>query len=132
MMRAVQAADLLVLPVNFDRASRRFIQYSMPAKIAAYLASGTPLLVYGPADVPPVCYAREHGVAVIVDVQSPRVLAQAIAKVLGDEQLRARLTARAVTLARERHDIGSVLSRFEDCVRRAVAHLEESLLLPAP
>jgi len=51
------AADALLLPVNFDADSVRMIRYSMPTKVPAYLLSGTPTLVYGPAGVAQVDYA---------------------------------------------------------------------------
>ena len=42
------AADALVLPINYDAETVDYIRYSMPTKVPAYLASGTPILVYGP------------------------------------------------------------------------------------
>ena len=55
------AADALVLPVNYDAGTVEFIRYSMPTKVPAYMASGTPILVYGPRGVAQVDYADARG-----------------------------------------------------------------------
>ena len=57
----IAAADALLIPVNFDADSVRFIRYSMPAKLPAYMVSGTPILVYGSPATAQVRYAEEAG-----------------------------------------------------------------------
>src|SRR5262249_6462505 len=59
--RVLTEADILLLPANFDEASVRYIRLSMPTKLPAYLASGTPILVHGPAPLAQVDYARREG-----------------------------------------------------------------------
>src|SRR5260221_9876412 len=56
--RRLASADILLLPVNFDDHSMRYIRLSMPTKVPSYLVSGTPVLVYGPAEAAQVDYAR--------------------------------------------------------------------------
>ena len=57
----LRSADILIIPVNFDSATVRYIKYSMPTKVPAYLLSGTPILVYGPNEVAQVKYASSAG-----------------------------------------------------------------------
>jgi hypothetical protein len=57
----LQYVDILVLPVSFDEHTIQYIRYSMPTKVPAYLAVGTPILVYGPAEVAQVSYAKKAG-----------------------------------------------------------------------
>src|SRR5262249_18551610 len=45
------SADLLVLPFNTDAWSAKYLRLSMPTKAPAYMASGTPILVYGPPEI---------------------------------------------------------------------------------
>jgi glycosyltransferase involved in cell wall biosynthesis len=106
------AADLLVVPVNFDNESIRYVRYSMPGKVPAYMATGTPILVYGPPDVAAVQYARTHGWGHVVSRQDPAELQSAIAALAGSEMMRSSLARRAQSIARERHDT--------QVVRRAV------------
>ena len=111
--RAITAADILVLPVNFDADSVRLIRYSMPTKLSAYLASGTPVLVYGPAGVAQVEDARRHGWGHVVDRPGAGPVAAALTALADDAALRAGLAGRARALAAARHDAAAVRSAFQ-------------------
>ncbi|MFI4861057.1 MAG: hypothetical protein ACIAXF_10290 [Phycisphaerales bacterium JB063] len=122
---AITSADVLLLPVNFDEASARFIGLSMPTKVPAYLASGTPTLVYGPRGVAQVRAALDDGWGLVVDQhtppgpEAPGPLDDAIARLLGDGALREQLAVEAATLAAEHHDAAVVRRRFRDTLGRA-------------
>ncbi len=105
------AADILLLPVNFDARSVAFIRYSMPTKVPAYLASGTPVLVFGPAGVAQVDYARDAGWGRVVSAPDTESLRRAIGPLLVDMGLRADLTA-AAARALPDHDAAVVRPRF--------------------
>lgn len=115
------SADLLVLPVNFDSGSVQYIRYSMPGKVAAYMISGTPILVYGPAEVAPVQYAREAGWGFVVSRSSVAAIQEAIRVLAGDMDLRSRLGRRAQELAVENHDAAKVRPAFQEALARAAA-----------
>ncbi len=105
-------ADLLLLPVNFDRTSIRFIRYSMPTKVPAYMFSGTPTLAYGPAHVASIDYALNYQWAYCVTKRDQKLLANAIRQLYADENLRASIARRAYLLACERHDQKNVIPLF--------------------
>jgi glycosyltransferase involved in cell wall biosynthesis len=107
------AADALLLPVNFDAASIRMIRYSMPTKVPAYLLSGTPTLVYGPAGVAQVDYALSRGCGHVVAQREPAALQDGIRRILGDGGLRARLSQTARSIAAAEHDAAVVRGRFQ-------------------
>ncbi len=117
--RRISRADVLLLPVNFDAASVRFIRYSMPTKVPAYLASGTPMLVYGPGEVAQVAYARAGAWGQIVERRDPALLRETLRHLLDDMQTRERLRRRAQAVAAERHDATRVRAHFQDILRRA-------------
>lgn len=110
--RRLCAADVLVLPVNFDAGSIAFIRYSMPTKVAEYLASGVPILVYGPRGVAQVDEAARFGWAHVVSTPEPQALAHGIAALTGDRTLRERLVAAARRHAAERFDLAGLQARF--------------------
>lgn len=118
---AVAAADMLLLPVNFDPTSMRYIRYSMPTKVPEYLASGTPVLVYGPAGVAQVEYARRDGWGLAVTARDPAELAAAIRRLAGDAALRDQLSTRARRLAVERHDLDVLRAGFRASMLDAAA-----------
>lgn len=109
----LQSADALLLPVSFDAHTVEYIRYSMPTKVPAYLASGTPILAYGPPQVAQIQYAAEAGWARVLGERVPDALVQAIRDILGNVPLRAHLAGRALQVAAERHDIERVRPRFQ-------------------
>ncbi len=115
-------ADLLVLPVNFDEESVDYIRYSMPAKIPAYLASGTPILVYGPPGVAQVDYAQAGKWGYVVSKKGVEYVETAIRRLMEDKKLRARIGAKAVKHAEEHHDASKLRPVFQQGLIRAASH----------
>ncbi len=113
-------ADILLLPVNFDEHSKRYIRLSMPTKVPSYLVSGTPVLVYGPPGVAQVEYARTAGWGFVVDGRGVKALADAIGRLATDRALRHRLSAAAQRVVMN-HDATRVRSAFRGVLARAAA-----------
>jgi len=111
---AISDADLLLLPVNFDEESIKFIRYSMPTKVPAYLSIGTPILVYGPADVAQVSYAKEYGWGIIQSVKGIEELEKTIMKSLTDIELRKNVSSAAIKMAYQCHDAKMVRRKFQE------------------
>ncbi|MBI4994127.1 hypothetical protein HZC21_00575 [Candidatus Peregrinibacteria bacterium] len=104
-------ADLLILPVNFDKATVEYVKYSMPTKVPAYMFSGTPTLAYGPASVASIEYAHEW--AYCVTKRNKSELCGAIKLLVSDEKLREELARRAQKMAIERHDRAKISKEFQ-------------------
>jgi glycosyltransferase involved in cell wall biosynthesis len=113
------AADLLVIPANFDRASLRYIRFSMPAKAIAYMVSSCPVLLYGPPNIPAVEYARKERWGFVVETPSPSELKRALAALMRDEALRKSLGLRGREVAVRNHDGKRLRAWFHDLLRRA-------------
>lgn len=120
-------ADGLLVPANFDPESVRFIRYSMPTRVPAYLAAGTPILVHGPAGIAQVDYARDAGWGLVVDDRGIDGLKAAIARLLDDGALRMALADRAKATALAHHDRARVRARFRDALT-AVANAPRASL----
>ncbi|MEW5704585.1 MAG: hypothetical protein AB1781_08390 [Pseudomonadota bacterium] len=115
----IAAADLLLLPVNFSRQSIRFIRYSMPTKVPAYLAVGTPIFAYGPRETAQMRYAEREGWAFTLSERNADALVEKLKNALCDEGARARVSAAAMTAASRHHDAATVRARFRDMLRVA-------------
>jgi glycosyltransferase involved in cell wall biosynthesis len=111
--RRLAAADVLLLPVNFDRRAIDLLRYSMPTKVPAYLASGTPILAYGPAEVAQIRYALASGWAHVVCERGARSVREGLRRLLADAPLRTSLSERARRTAAQFHDSTSVRTRFQ-------------------
>jgi glycosyltransferase involved in cell wall biosynthesis len=119
--RTLADADILLLPVNFDAHSVRYIRLSMPTKVPSYLVSGTPVLVYGPRGVAQVEYARSAGWGHAVEGPDRAALMGGIRRLVADAALRRKLSATATRLAAERHDSASIRVAFQAALT-AVPH----------
>ena len=119
--RTLQDVDILLLPVNFDAYTIQYIRYSMPTKVPAYLAVGTPILVYGPAEVAQVSYAKKAGWGMPVTVRDMNVLKLAFKRLATDMQLRQDLAGQARQIAAAHHDARVVRARFQAALASASA-----------
>jgi glycosyltransferase involved in cell wall biosynthesis len=97
-------ADVLVICLDFDPESILQAKYSMPSKLAGCMASGTPILVYGPVGSPVVEYARRESWGKVVDKRDIFVLKEAIQELIDYASLREQLGRKATRLATEKHD----------------------------
>lgn len=118
----LQAVDILVLPVNFDRDTIEFIRYSMPTKVPAYLAVGTPILAYGPADVAQIAYAIKSGWAMTVTAPDMEQLKQAFRTLATDMTVRERISGCARAAAALKHDAKYVRLEFQSALALASVH----------
>jgi glycosyltransferase involved in cell wall biosynthesis len=112
-------ADVLLICYDFDPTSFAQARYSMPAKLAPCMASGTPILVYGPAGLPVVEYARRDGWGHVVDQRDPVALQGAVRELMESALLREQLGRTAKHLASERHDAKVVSKRFYEVLEKA-------------
>jgi glycosyltransferase involved in cell wall biosynthesis len=110
--RLLADADLLLLPYNFDARSARYIRLSLPTKAPAYMISGTPVLVYAPADAATARYAADEGWGYVVSEPGQGAVTSALARLMDDASLRERLARRAQAVAVARHDAERVRREF--------------------
>lgn len=108
--------DLLIIPIDFDKRSIKFLKYSFLTKISEYMISGTPVLVYGPEETATVKYARKGGWGSVVAERNNSVLAKAILDLYSDHDLRRSLGEKAKRLASISEDSDIVRKKFRDCL----------------
>lgn len=111
--RLLSEADLLVLPINFDPRSARYIRLSMPTKVPAYMASGTPILVYGPPGIATVRYAERAGWGYVLSTPGLASLQKTLLWLMEDQVARERLGRQAQMLARQDHDAARICPAFQ-------------------
>ena len=112
-------ADVLVLPLDFSPKDLAYAQYSMPTKVAEYLGSGTPILVYCPEDTAVTQYARRAAWGAVVGTRDRAALSRAIVRLATDEAERERLGRVALRVARDDNDPARVRAEFAQALRDA-------------
>ena len=109
-------ADVLVLPVNFDEATVKYVRLSFPTKLPAYLLSGTPILAYGPTAVEQIRLAAAEGWGHVVPRRERNVLKSAVRELGESLARRESLGRRAQEVARRDHDAERVRPQFQAAI----------------
>ncbi|MGC5286517.1 glycosyltransferase family protein [Micromonospora sp. DT231] len=109
---ALHGADVLVHIESFDEEIRRYTRYSVSTKIPQYLASGRPILGYGPAEVASMHHIQEADAGVIVGTDDTAALVRGLTDLCRDAALRERLARNGTAFARREHAKENVAARF--------------------
>jgi len=88
-------ADVLFLPLAFESPYPELMRVSSPSKIGEFLAARRPVLVHAPPDSFLSDYFRRYDCGLVADENKPEVVAEALEKLMGDSDLRQRLSANA-------------------------------------
>lgn len=114
----LSSADVLVLPIDFDKESIKYIKYSMPTKVSEFMITGVPILVYAPENTALTEYAKEYDWALVVSKNNKDELKKAIIDLYLNEELRKQLGCKAKKLALNKHDSKVVCENF----RKILSH----------
>lgn len=113
-------SDALVIAYNFDERSRRYVGLSLANKLPECLASGAPLLAYGPETIATIDELAKAGCACLVTRRDPVALEAAI-RSLVESTTRCRELGEAGRrhVAEERSERRAI-EGFRSAIRRAM------------
>jgi glycosyltransferase involved in cell wall biosynthesis len=117
--RSLAASDALVFPVNFDDASLAYVRYSFANKLPEYMASGSPILAYGPRESASIEHLARGGLSQCVCRRDPEALEQAIEGLMDSPPTRAALAAAARAAALRDHSLPAIRAAFHALLRGA-------------
>lgn len=113
------SADALLIAYNFDDESMAYVGLSLANKLPECLASGVPIIAYGPRQMPTIDYLDQAQCAMLVTQRSLADLQACIQSLMQSPDLRRQLGERGRSLALQRHDRAAVVEAFRAHVRRA-------------
>jgi glycosyltransferase involved in cell wall biosynthesis len=116
--RALCRADVLFLPASFAKEEIAVVIAGFPTKTADYMASGRPILVFGPEYSSLVRYAREYGFAQVVTESSDDALAKGIRDIVNSPTHGRELVSMALSVLSMNHDIFKQRQKFQQLVAR--------------
>ncbi|MGH8563685.1 MAG: 6-hydroxymethylpterin diphosphokinase MptE-like protein [Gammaproteobacteria bacterium] len=119
--RLLIGCHLLLIAYNFDSRSIAYVRYSMANKMPECLASGVPVMAYGPISIATVAYLAEHRVAEMVTTRDPALLETALRRFTGDPDYGRSLGARGRAFAFERHPAKAVRERLHASLSEAAS-----------
>lgn len=120
-LQALADADLLALPINFDKRSLTYVRYSMSNKAPEYMAARSPILAYGPLESATIEYAQALGWAHVVGEQSVDRLTSELRTLMDDADRRATLADVAHRVGMARHDAATNRQLFRSVIAGAAS-----------
>jgi hypothetical protein len=112
-LAAMQAADLLYLPLAFSKRSARISLYSMPTKLPEYLASGKSVFFHAPHDSAMFRVAERYDLMPRLATIAPQELDRFVEQWAEGNHNGAEVHARARNALREEFDINTLATRFQ-------------------
>lgn len=96
-------SDVLVHVESFDEELIKFTKYSLSTKIPEYMASGRPIIYYGPKDIAAAKYISKNKCGLCVSNKDE--LTEAIEIVSNDFEIREAMGANGIRIVKEKHSI---------------------------
>lgn len=111
-------SQLLLHVEAFDEVSKDYVRHSVSTKIADSLASGIPLLAYGPGEISSMKYLARHDCALIAEDRSR--LREMLIRAFTDKDARVRAVKNALPTARMFHDKRATSLRLKEILTQTV------------
>ncbi|NKC00895.1 MAG: FkbM family methyltransferase [Pseudomonadales bacterium] len=115
----LRTADALVIAYNFDEKSTRYTRLSLANKLPECLASGTPLLAYGPSEQATVRLLQEAQCAITVTTQDREALKQSFQHLVESRSYANELGHKGQQFATEHLSLERVQKKFMNTLSNA-------------
>jgi len=109
-------ADALVIAYNFDPKSISYIGLSLSNKMPECLASGAPVIVYGPPEVATIRYLKEAGCVQLIDQRDRNLLSGSIKALVDNLQLCRNLGIKGRAYVEKKHSKQFVQRQFSNYI----------------
>ena len=109
-------ADLLVLPMDFDKASLDYIKYSMPTKVPEYLISGVPIFVLAHEITALYKYATSENWAFTNSTINESDIEDLLMEIKNNYNKRVEISEIAKSVGERNHDIHTVRYSFKQLI----------------
>ncbi len=117
----LSSAHAVLVCYNFDDLSRNYTRYSFANKTFECLASGAPVLAYGPQETPSIAYIQRHALGYCVLERDAQSLENALRSLTSTSD-RQQIARRARTHALTQANVHDVRNRFEAMLIQAATH----------
>lgn len=109
----LSSSDLLLLPLDFNQTGLSYAQYSIPTKASEYMMSGTPIIVFAPAETAISKFCTENDCAYCLTRPEKNEILTAIQFIMEHENFRKRWTKNAVEIASKLFEATLVRENFQ-------------------
>ncbi len=102
VLRIMGSSMAVIHTESFDKITRQSVAYSVSTKIADSLASGTPILAYGPSEIASIEYLKENNSAFCITENDD--LHKKLSEFVLNADLRDTIAQNALILASKNHN----------------------------
>jgi glycosyltransferase involved in cell wall biosynthesis len=117
-------ADLLVLPMDFDKTSLAYIKYSMPTKVPEYLVTGVPILVLASELTALYKYAKSENWAFLNNTEDIIDIENILIEIKGNYLKRVQISEVAKLVGKKNHDVHAIRDSFKKLLMDAIYSIQ--------
>jgi len=118
LLNVQRSADVLFLPMSFNRRYRLVVETAPTSKLYEYMASFRPILILAPPYSFVARYAQKHRLAMVVTEKDPKAVKEALESLRKDAALRQELVENSWRIVQQNHDIRRNASIIEEVLWR--------------
>ena len=116
LLHAFRNADMLFLPLSFNKNYQAMVATSFPTKTADYLSVFKPIIVLAPPYSTLMQYAKKSGFAAAIDQFSAKFLVEAMERITNEHGYAELLIENAKRVFAVNHDLDVQYCAFKKCL----------------
>ena len=116
----LEKADLLYLPLPFEKRYDPFVRFSLSTKMVTYIGSGIPIFYHGPPNSAVHDLLSEHQAALLSATRDPPVLAEALQQYVDVKEMGLDAACNALKLAKTKFLLSDIREKFWDTIDRSL------------
>lgn len=117
----LQTADALLIAYNFDSATEQYVSLSMANKMPECLASGVPVIAFGPSTIATIALLEKYGLAHVINQNDASRLGKALTSLASDSPITRTIALRARSFAGRFLSADAVVATFNQTLIAATA-----------
>lgn len=121
VIRDLEQADMLYLPLPFGQEHESFVRYSLSTKMITYLGSGLPIIYHGPVEAAASQLLAQHQAAILINSLDPHCIAEGLIKAQGKTEALVQnaldLAYKQFMLVEQKNKFWALLNRVEKYTR---------------
>lgn len=114
--KVFSGADFLILPYDFSSESIKYIKFSMPTKASEFMISGTPVVIFAPAETAVVKYAQHYNWAKVITENNQKAISEVFKKLMLDKNERESIARNAINVAEQNHSSALITKKFREVI----------------
>lgn len=123
----LQTADGLLIAYNFDSTTEKYVSLSMANKMPECLASGVPVIAYGPSTIATIALLEKYGLAQVVNQAKTTQLETTLTRLASGPPVIQTITQRARSFAGHFLSAEAVVAKFDQTLLAACVASREPM-----